>query len=186
VKTYKTICISLYVEELIALDAKVEALKAAGYRKANRSAVLAIAAVHIDDAELVALMPKSREAVPKQPKPVKEQKPRRAWDGNRCGKCGVAGHYARTCRGVDVESDRVPCRFVVPRAEEGSASVSYIVRAFWWLFGALFGARVSYAYIALVLVLVSTRSEWIGWWVTLIVGSVACGALRSIAKRRES
>jgi hypothetical protein len=103
-KTYKTICISLYVEELIALDAKVEALKAAGYRKANRSAVLALAAVHIDDAELVALLPKSREATPKAARPAKVATPaRRAWDGNRCGKCGVPGHYARTCRGAEVE-----------------------------------------------------------------------------------
>lgn len=107
-KAYKVISISLYVEELVALDAKVSALKAAGYRKANRSTVLALAAVHIDDETLVALLPKSREAVPKQYRTAKVDGPtRRAWDGYRCGKCGVEGHNARSCKGLEVESKYV-------------------------------------------------------------------------------
>lgn len=102
-KTYRTICISLYVEELVALDAKVAALKAAGYRKANRSTVLALAATQIDDETLVALMPKSREQTPRVERVAKPVAASRAWDSNRCGRCGIKGHNTRTCNGVEVE-----------------------------------------------------------------------------------
>lgn len=37
---YKVICISLYTEDLQRLDEKVKALRARGFRKANRSALI--------------------------------------------------------------------------------------------------------------------------------------------------
>jgi hypothetical protein len=37
---YKVICISLYNEDLTALDAKVDELKSRGFTKANRSALI--------------------------------------------------------------------------------------------------------------------------------------------------
>lgn len=37
---YEVICISLYKEDLAALDAKVEALKASGHRRMTRSALI--------------------------------------------------------------------------------------------------------------------------------------------------
>lgn len=40
---YKVICISIYNEDLEAIDLKVAALKARGFRKANRSLVIRLA-----------------------------------------------------------------------------------------------------------------------------------------------
>ena len=48
---YKVICISMYTEDLARLDAMVEALKARGLTKANRSALIryALGAVKLED-----------------------------------------------------------------------------------------------------------------------------------------
>lgn len=48
---FKTICISIYVEDLKRLDAKVSVLKAKGLRTANRSALIryALERVNPDD-----------------------------------------------------------------------------------------------------------------------------------------
>lgn len=45
---YKVICISLYNEDLAALDAKVETLKGAGHRKMSRSALIRYALDQVD------------------------------------------------------------------------------------------------------------------------------------------
>ncbi|MEZ4224998.1 MAG: hypothetical protein R3B13_28855 [Polyangiaceae bacterium] len=45
---YKVICISMYLEDLARLDAKVEALKARGLTKANRSALIRFALDEVD------------------------------------------------------------------------------------------------------------------------------------------
>jgi len=45
---YKVICISLYNEDLAALDAKVETLKQEGHRKMSRSALIRYALDHVD------------------------------------------------------------------------------------------------------------------------------------------
>lgn len=45
---YKVICISLYNEDLAALDAKVDALKERGHRKMSRSALIRFALEHVD------------------------------------------------------------------------------------------------------------------------------------------
>jgi hypothetical protein len=45
---YKVICISMYTEDLARLDAMVEALKARGLTKANRSALIRYALAHVD------------------------------------------------------------------------------------------------------------------------------------------
>jgi hypothetical protein len=47
---YKTICISMYTAALAELDAKVEALKQRGWRKANRSMLLRLAIAELDPA----------------------------------------------------------------------------------------------------------------------------------------
>lgn len=49
---YKVICISLYHEDLHALDQMVEQLKAKGVTRANRSALIryALARVNLDEA----------------------------------------------------------------------------------------------------------------------------------------
>lgn len=48
---YKVICISMYVDALERLDAMVKELKARGYTKANRSALIrhALTSVDLDD-----------------------------------------------------------------------------------------------------------------------------------------
>jgi hypothetical protein len=45
---YKVICISLYNEDLMRLDAMVDALKARGLTKANRSALIRYALEQVD------------------------------------------------------------------------------------------------------------------------------------------
>ncbi len=45
---YKVICISLYLDDLARLDAKVEQLKARGLTKANRSALIRFALDEVD------------------------------------------------------------------------------------------------------------------------------------------
>jgi hypothetical protein len=45
---YKVICISLYTKDLEDLDARVEALKARGLTKANRSALIRVALEQLD------------------------------------------------------------------------------------------------------------------------------------------
>ena len=45
---YKVICISMYTEDLKRLDAMVEALKARGLTKANRSALIRYALGEVD------------------------------------------------------------------------------------------------------------------------------------------
>ncbi len=49
---YEVICISLYREDLAALDEKVRALKAGGHRKMSRSALIRYALAHVDTATL--------------------------------------------------------------------------------------------------------------------------------------
>jgi hypothetical protein len=46
--SYKVICISMYLDDLKALDEKVEALKAAGIGKANRSHLIRLALAMLD------------------------------------------------------------------------------------------------------------------------------------------
>ncbi len=48
---YKIVCISLYVEDIAALDAKVRELKARGHSKASKSSLIrfALAGVNLDD-----------------------------------------------------------------------------------------------------------------------------------------
>ena len=48
VKLYKVICISLYLEDLRSLDAKVETLKRRGLNQANRSALIRFAVDSLD------------------------------------------------------------------------------------------------------------------------------------------
>lgn len=52
-RTYKVVCISLYNEDVAAIDDLVEALKERGLSRANRSALIryAIRKVNIDIAE---------------------------------------------------------------------------------------------------------------------------------------
>jgi hypothetical protein len=45
---YKVICISLYTKDLQRLDAQVDALKARGLTKANRSALIRVALEQLD------------------------------------------------------------------------------------------------------------------------------------------
>jgi hypothetical protein len=45
---YKVICISLYTKDLEELDARVDALKARGITKANRSALIRVALEQLD------------------------------------------------------------------------------------------------------------------------------------------
>jgi hypothetical protein len=45
---YKVICISLYTKDLEQLDANVDALKARGLTKANRSALIRVALEQLD------------------------------------------------------------------------------------------------------------------------------------------
>jgi hypothetical protein len=45
---YKVICISLYTKDLEQLDARVDALKARGITKANRSALIRVALEQLD------------------------------------------------------------------------------------------------------------------------------------------
>jgi hypothetical protein len=45
---YKVICISLYTKDLEGLDARVDALKARGITKANRSALIRVALEQLD------------------------------------------------------------------------------------------------------------------------------------------
>jgi hypothetical protein len=45
---YKVICISLYTKDLEELDARVDALKARGVTKANRSALIRVALEQLD------------------------------------------------------------------------------------------------------------------------------------------
>ncbi len=45
---YDVICISLYSEDLVELDAKVEALKAHGHRRVSRSSLIRLALKHLD------------------------------------------------------------------------------------------------------------------------------------------
>jgi len=45
---YKVICISLYTEDLARLDSMVDALKARGLTKANRSALIRHALAEVD------------------------------------------------------------------------------------------------------------------------------------------
>jgi hypothetical protein len=45
---YKVICISLYTKDLEQLDARVDALKARGLTKANRSALIRVALEQLD------------------------------------------------------------------------------------------------------------------------------------------
>lgn len=47
-KLYKVICISLYLEDLKSLDAKVETMKARGLNQANRSALIRFAVDSLD------------------------------------------------------------------------------------------------------------------------------------------
>ncbi len=47
-KDYVTVCISTYPNDLAELDAKVEAIKAAGYQKANRSWLIRQAIRNLD------------------------------------------------------------------------------------------------------------------------------------------
>ena len=105
-KPYRTICISVYAEELIAIDAKVLALKEAGYTRANRSLVLRAAAMEIGDDGLV-------EATRRRigdPVALRREQVRRDGgnqrEGKRCGDCGIVGHTRRTCRGFEAESAR--------------------------------------------------------------------------------
>jgi hypothetical protein len=49
---YEVICISLYKEDLAALDAKVAALKAQGHRKMSRSALIRFALATVDATKL--------------------------------------------------------------------------------------------------------------------------------------
>lgn len=45
---YEVICISMYREDLAALDAKVRELKTRGHRKMSRSALIRYALAHVD------------------------------------------------------------------------------------------------------------------------------------------
>lgn len=49
---YQVICISLYDEDLAALDAKVQTLKSAGHRKMSRSALIRFALDQVDLSKL--------------------------------------------------------------------------------------------------------------------------------------
>ena len=49
---YEVICISMYREDLAALDAKVAELKAAGHRKMSRSALIRFALATVDATKL--------------------------------------------------------------------------------------------------------------------------------------
>ena len=49
---YQVICISLYDEDLAALDAKVKGLKASGHRKMSRSALIRFALDQVDLSKL--------------------------------------------------------------------------------------------------------------------------------------
>lgn len=49
---YKVICISMYNDDLAHLDAMVDALKARGLTKANRSALIRHALAHVDLAKV--------------------------------------------------------------------------------------------------------------------------------------
>lgn len=49
---YKTICISMYTDDLGRLDAKVAELKQAGHRKMNRSALIRFALDQVDLSKL--------------------------------------------------------------------------------------------------------------------------------------
>lgn len=46
---YKVICISMYNEDLSRLDAKVDELRKAGFRKVNRSALIRLALERLDN-----------------------------------------------------------------------------------------------------------------------------------------
>lgn len=104
-RTYRTVCISLYVEELVALDAKVEALKAAGIN-ATRSRLVALAVKHIDDDVLVAML---RPFVPvgpaKRMRAMRARRRVRAEDYS-CGACAIKGHNRRSCQGREREEQR--------------------------------------------------------------------------------
>lgn len=47
-KTYTVVTISLYHDDLAAIDARVEALKQRGVQRVNRSSFLRAAALHLD------------------------------------------------------------------------------------------------------------------------------------------
>lgn len=49
---YDVICISLYKEDLAALDAKVQLLKSKGHRKMSRSALIRFALANVDTSKL--------------------------------------------------------------------------------------------------------------------------------------
>lgn len=49
---YEVICISLYKEDLAALDAKVRAMKAAGHRRVSRSSLIRQALDRFDPSKL--------------------------------------------------------------------------------------------------------------------------------------
>lgn len=49
---YEVICISMYREDLAALDEKVRDLKTRGHRKMSRSALIRYALAHVDTAAL--------------------------------------------------------------------------------------------------------------------------------------
>lgn len=102
-KPYKVISVSFYVEQLVALDAKVEALKEAGYTRASRSKVLRLAMTHISDDVLVAALQKYGPKPESKPRKSVPQRRRRSED-YVCGACGIKGHNRRTCRGAEVES----------------------------------------------------------------------------------
>lgn len=104
-RPYKTVCVSMYVEELVALDAKVDAMKAAGYTRMSRSRMLVMSALALEDAALTGRLgaPKVKADKPKRTKKAEAPRPDPYYP-YRCGKCGVYGHNRRTCRGEEVES----------------------------------------------------------------------------------
>lgn len=105
-RPYRIISVSLYVEELVALDAKVEAMRAAGFY-ATRSRLLVISAMALEDGAFTRDLEriKPRRAKVKEAKARKTETPRKAWRiGGRCGACGIHGHNRRTCLGIERES----------------------------------------------------------------------------------
>lgn len=51
-RPYKVICISVFAEDLVAIDAKVAELKRRGYTRANRSMLVRCAIAGVDPAHL--------------------------------------------------------------------------------------------------------------------------------------
>lgn len=65
--------------------------------------------------------------------------------------------------------------------------MSYIVRAFWWLFCAVFAARHSAAFMVFMFAMVAHGTvcdAW--WWVMLVTGAVLLGAMEHVAERHDA